>query len=46
MAAIVQLIGAVSVTAGAALIEPAAGFITGGVFLVLIGIAIERSKNA
>jgi len=46
MAAIVQLLGVVSVTTGAALIDPAAGFIAGGFFLVLIGIAIERSKNA
>ncbi len=46
MAAILQLLGAAAVTTGAALIDPAAGFIAGGFFLMLIGIAVERSRNA
>lgn len=46
MAAVLQLCGSAAVTAGAALFSPAAGFITGGVFLILIGIAVERGTNA
>lgn len=46
MAALLQFAGAIAITAGAAFIAPAAGLIVGGVFLILIGIAVERGSNA
>ena len=46
MAAVLQLLGAVAITTGAAFLAPAAGFIVGGIFLMLIGIAVERGSNA
>lgn len=46
MAALLQLAGAIAITAGAAVFSPAAGFIVGGIFLMLIGIAVERGSNA
>ncbi|HEY7823787.1 MAG TPA: hypothetical protein VIG24_13175 [Acidimicrobiia bacterium] len=46
MAGLLQFMGAAAVTTGAALIAPAAGFIVGGFFLVLIGVAVERAKSA
>lgn len=42
MAQIFQLVGAVAITTGAFLIYIPAGFITGGVLAILIGIAQER----
>ena len=41
-ALIVQAAGAVSITTGAALLHPAAGFIVGGLFATLFGLALER----
>lgn len=46
MAAILQLLGVAAVTAGAAILSPAAGFVVGGFFLLLIGVAAERGKRA
>lgn len=46
MAGLLQVLGAGLITAGAALMSPAAGFAVGGFFLVLIGIAVERAKSA
>jgi len=46
MPALLQLIGVAAVTAGATLIYPPAGFIVGGFLLVLVGVAVERGKNA
>lgn len=42
MSTLIQLAGAVAVTAGVALILPAAGLIVGGVFLLLIGLAVTK----
>ena len=42
MSTIIQLAGAVAITAGAALITPIAGLIVGGVFLILIGLAVTK----
>jgi hypothetical protein len=39
---LLQISGAVLITAGAALIALPAGLIVGGVFIVLIGISLER----
>lgn len=46
MAAVLQLLGVGSITAGAWILSPAAGLTVGGFFLVLIGVAVERSKSA
>jgi len=46
MAGLLQILGAAAITTGAALLTPAAGFAVGGLFLVLIGVAIERAKSA
>jgi hypothetical protein len=46
MAAVLQLIGVSSITAGAWFLGPAAGLTVGGFFLVLIGVAVERGKRA
>lgn len=46
MAALLQLAGAVAITAGAVLFSPPLGFAIGGLFLILIGIAVERGSNA
>lgn len=46
MAATFQLAGLVAVTTGAALVAPAAGFIVGGVLLILFGVALERARGA
>lgn len=40
-----QIAGAVCITVGAALLHPAAGFILGGVFLTMFGLAAERGGN-
>jgi hypothetical protein len=42
MGTLLQIAGAVAVTAGVALIFVPAGLIIGGVFLVLFGLAAER----
>lgn len=39
---LLQISGAVSITVGASIIALPAGLIVGGVFLVLIGISLER----
>ena len=45
-AAILQVLGLLAVTAGAAIIAPAAGFVVGGIFLTLIGVALARPKGS
>jgi hypothetical protein len=42
MSNILQITGAVAITAGAVLISVPVGLIVGGVFLVLIGLALGR----
>ena len=42
MANLIQILGAIAVTTGASLIYLPAGIIVGGVFLFLIGLALER----
>ena len=42
MSTIIQLAGAISITAGAFIISPIAGLIVGGVFLILIGLAVTK----
>lgn len=42
MSTIIQLTGAAAITAGATLITPVAGLIVGGVFLILIGLAVSK----
>lgn len=42
MSNILQVAGAVAITAGAVLISVPVGLIVGGVFLVLIGLALGR----
>lgn len=42
MAAVLQVVGAAAITVGAALLLPAAGFIAGGVFMILFGVALSR----
>lgn len=42
MSTVLQILGAVAVTAGAALIFPPAGFIVGGAFVILIGLAVSN----
>jgi hypothetical protein len=39
-----QAVGAVCVVVGVSLIFPPAGFIVGGAFLVIFGLAIERGR--
>ena len=46
IAAVLQVLGLVAVTAGAAILAPAAGFIVGGVLLTLIGVALARPKGS
>ena len=46
MAGLLQILGAAAITTGAALLTPAAGFAVGGIFLVLIVVAIERAQRA
>ena len=42
MASIVQILGIVAVTIGAALISIPAGLIVGGVFAIIVGYALEK----
>lgn len=42
MSTTLQIAGAVAITAGAALMFPAAGLIVGGAFMVVIGFALGR----
>jgi hypothetical protein len=42
MSNIFQVAGAVAITAGAALIFPPAGLIVGGIFAILIGMAVSK----
>lgn len=42
MSTLIQLLGAASITAGASLIFLPAGFIIGGIFIILIGLAVGR----
>jgi len=42
MSTIIQLTGAVAITTGAFLFSPIAGLIVGGVFLILIGLAVTK----
>ena len=44
IAGVLQLLGIVSVSAGAFLIGPAIGFIVAGVGIVLLGIALEGDR--
>ena len=41
---LVQLVGAVAVTVGAALVYVPAGWIAGGLFAVVIGVGLERGN--
>ena len=43
MATALQISGALAITAGAALIFIPAGFLVGGIFLLLFGLAAERN---
>ena len=45
LASLVQLAGAAAITTGAALASPAAGWITGGVFALLAGIAAASPRR-
>jgi hypothetical protein len=42
MSTVLQLLGAASVTAGASLIFLPAGLIVGGIFVILIGLAVSN----
>ena len=44
-ALVLQIVGAVAVTAGCALIAPWLGLIVGGVLLTAFGVARERSEG-
>lgn len=46
VAAVLQVLGLAAVTAGASIIAPAAGFIIGGIFFTLIGVALARPKGS
>ncbi len=46
MAALFQLIGLALIVTGAWLIFPPAAVVLGGVFMVALGVALERVKNA
>lgn len=42
MSTILQVAGATAITAGALLLSPVVGLIVGGVFLILIGLAVTK----
>lgn len=42
MSTVLQLAGVVAITTGTALLWPFAGLIVGGIFLVLIGLAVSK----
>lgn len=44
MAMLAQVLGAAAIAVGAGLIFPPAGVIIAGVFAILFGIALERTK--
>jgi len=46
MAAFIQVIGLVLIAAGVWMIFPPAAIVVSGVFMVAIGVALERLKNA
>jgi fucose permease len=46
MAALFQLVGLVLIVVGAWLIYPPAAVVLGGVFMVALGVALERVRNA
>lgn len=41
---VVQICGAVCVTIGSYMIVPAAGWLVGGAFMVVIGVGLEKSR--
>ena len=45
MAAFIQIIGLILIAVGVWLIFPAAAIVISGVFIVAIGVALERLKN-
>ena len=45
VALVLQVVGAVAITAGCAVIAPWLGLIVGGVLLTLFGVARERSEG-
>lgn len=45
VASLVQLAGAAAITTGAAILNPAAGWITGGAFALLVGLAAARPSG-
>ena len=42
MSTILQVAGATAITVGALLLSPVAGIIIGGIFLILIGLAVIK----
>ena len=42
MSTVLQIAGATAITAGAFMVNPIAGLIVGGVFLILIGLAVTK----
>jgi len=46
IAAAAQIVGLVCVTVGAAIVAPAAGFVVGGLLLILLGVALARPKGS
>jgi uncharacterized membrane protein len=46
MAAIVQIIGLILIAVGVWMIFPPAAIVVSGIFMVALGVALERLKNA
>jgi len=46
MAAFVQIIGLILIAVGVWLIFPPAAIVVSGIFMVALGVALERLKNA
>jgi len=46
MGSVLQILGLIAVVTGAAMLMPVAGVLTGGVALILIGLALEKSHAA